>query len=99
MSRRKGAAAEDGAMAGAAADWRLQIPHDELRGKQLVYRCYTQFSERWDHDHCIFCWQRFGRNESDLQAGYETAEGKDWICPQCFMVFREQFQWQVIHPE
>jgi hypothetical protein len=53
----------------------------------------------WDHEHCEFCWATFvakdaSSDPSHLTEGY-VAEGKHWVCAQCFADFRDELGWSV----
>ncbi|MBX9791892.1 MAG: hypothetical protein K2Y37_23460 [Pirellulales bacterium] len=78
-------------------DWRLKIePSDKpwIKGAVLRWRTYFAPSARWDHDHCVFCWDKFSETIPDaLRAGYATEDDRPrhWICDECFEGFRERF--------
>jgi hypothetical protein len=40
-------------------DWRLCGQERYLAGAAWVRRRYRARSERWEHDHCEFCWAKF----------------------------------------
>ena len=44
----------------AEDDWRLSFQSERLKGATLVRRTWTQRRPDWDHDHCAFCWAKFG---------------------------------------
>lgn len=75
-------------------DWRLVNQHSYLDNKKLVFAEFEP-SQLSDHRHCAFCWDKFGKGENLLAAGYCTSDKKWWICEQCYEDFKEQFQWQV----
>lgn len=56
---------------------------------------YKMPSPNWDHDHCVFCFDKFSERPDDLSEGYHTADRKYWICPECFDDFREMFHFTV----
>jgi hypothetical protein len=78
-------------------DWRLQGQERYLADRELEWSQWTAKREEWDHDHCEFCWAKFGpvgAGAVDLSAGYVTAaDGRHWICPTCFDDFRSSFRW------
>lgn len=78
-------------------DWRLCGQERYLKGKTLVKRRYRAPRPSWDHDHCEFCWATFMEQAwpGTLQEGYTTEDEYYWVCPQCFVDFREKFQWKI----
>ena len=77
-------------------DWRLSRWQEEyLFGKTLIKVDFKPFSLIWDHEHCEFCWKKFGLGQNDLHFGYCTTDLKYWICKDCFHDFKEMFQWKV----
>jgi len=80
-------------------DWRLQGQEGYLVGRELKWSAWRTTREGWDHDHCAFCWVKFGRKGAegvDLSAGYVTADDEyHWVCEACFEDFRPTFQWAV----
>ncbi len=77
-------------------DWRLLNQKDYLMNKKLMKTNYTKRSEKWDHDHCAFCWDKFSERKEDLTQGYCTLDKKYWICEECFNDFKEMFKFTVI---
>lgn len=73
-------------------DWRLQDPLDDLFQALLQKSTFVP-TEKWDHTHCVFCWDPFFGVYLD---GYCTLDGMQWICEVCFEDFREMFQWDLI---
>ena len=41
------------------SDWRLTGQERYLSGAVWVRKRYRAPSERWEHDHCAFCWAKF----------------------------------------
>jgi len=78
-------------------DWRLQEQERYLTGATLTRREWQQSRAEWDHDHCEFCWAKFGGSQipNALRQGWTTSDGYLWICDQCFADFRERFNWQI----
>jgi len=81
-------------------DWRLTGQEKYLKGVTLVHRRYRQYKENpnWDHDHCAFCWIEFCLEgcSGSIQEGYATQDDYHWICPKCFVDFKDRFQWAVV---
>ena len=76
-------------------DWRLLKQQEYLMNAKLKKMQYTKPSEKWDHDQCAFCWDKFSENSKDLQQGYCTPDQKYWICDECFNDFKEMFGFKV----
>lgn len=78
-------------------DWRLIRGQDEyLQNMKFHYKEYKKPSERWDHDHCEFCWHTFMENPPDgvedcSKQGYCSIDGEYWVCEKCFKDFTEKF--------
>ena len=87
-------------------DWRRMGQEDYLTGVRLYHIPFAPLSEQWDHEHCVFCWDKFFLHPDYpefLREGYctEKVNSRDahWICPQCFRDFREEFGWTVEEEE
>ena len=80
----------------AKNDWRLLNQEQYLMNAKLKRAEYKMPCEKWDHDHCAFCWDKFSESDGDLRSGYSTADGKFWICDECFNDFKEMFKFEVI---
>lgn len=76
-------------------DWRLLNQEEYLMNAKLIKSEYMKPSEKWDHDHGAFCWDKFSKNDGDLHEGYRTADKKYWICEECFNDFKEMFRFKV----
>lgn len=76
-------------------DWRLLNQEEYLMNAKLTKSEYKKPSEKWDHDHCAFCWDKFSKNDGDLHEGYCTPDKKYWICEECFNDFKEMFRFKV----
>ena len=78
-------------------DWRLQGQENYLTGLTFELKKYKKYSPNWDHDHCEFCWKEFSEEKSEdvLNEGYATEDNYRWICPACFLDFKEMFDWKV----
>lgn len=83
-------------------DWRLSVGpvygnEERFRNIPLYYIPFQPLSERWDHEHCAFCWDKFYLHPECLQEGYctrpQNAPDADWICPECYEDFKEMFGW------
>lgn len=77
-------------------DWRLMGQGKYLSGVFLKWMTYKKPSEKWDHDHCDFCTEKFMESEQCLKEGYTTEDHKHWICKDCFEDFKELFKWKVL---
>jgi len=58
-------------------DWRLVAGpvsgcEEELKNIPLYYIPFQPLSDKWDHEHCAFCWAKFYLHEECLQEGYCT---------------------------
>jgi hypothetical protein len=84
-------------MSEAVDDWRLQGQERFLYGVTLHRANWVACRAGWDHDHCEFCWAKFGGEELPdvLSVGYTTTDSYRWICEQCFEDFRERLKWRV----
>lgn len=85
-------------------DWRLTTGpisgrEEELKDIPLYYIPFQPLSDRWDHEHCVFCWAKFYRHPEYLQEGYCTrplnSPDADWICPECYEDFKQMFGWSL----
>ena len=76
-------------------DWRLTGQENYLKGKDLIFSKYKPRSEKWDHDHCEFCFETISEYPSDINEAYCTADKYHWICEECFADFQEMFGWVV----
>lgn len=69
-------------------DYRLTSVRAWMEGKTWHHSQYIQPRPEWDHDHCIFCWQRLAEPTagfSDAQFdGYTDDEDYHWMCNKCF---------------
>ena len=83
-------------------DWRLASDPVAVRQEAYknipLYRIpFQPLSEALDHEHCIFCWDKFYLHPECLQEGYctrpQNSRGADWICPACYEDFKEMFGW------
>ncbi len=80
-------------------DWRRLGQEEYLKGVKLYYKKYKAYSEKWDHDHCEFCWEKFSEKGEGLKSGYTTADNYYWICDQCYNDFKEEFEWEIDNNE
>ncbi|PKK97674.1 MAG: hypothetical protein CVV56_08420 [Tenericutes bacterium HGW-Tenericutes-1] len=76
-------------------DWRLSGQDKYLIDKKLYFKKWEPYKDNWDHDHCQFCWEKFSDFPGSLYEGYTTEDNYVWICPECFMDFKEMFHWTV----
>lgn len=75
-------------------DWRLTNQMNYLYCAVFKKADFCR-TERIDHEHCEFCWAKFGKSEGMLKSGYCTLDKYHWVCDECFLDFQEQFQWQL----
>lgn len=77
-------------------DWRRMGQEAYLAGARLLYvRQYQPRRPEWDHEHCVFCWEKIAAEEGCRHSGYCTLDGKHWICETCVLDFQEEFAFQV----
>ena len=79
-------------------DWRLTCQEDYLMNATLKHIThFTKHSDKWDHEHCSFCWAKFmeGDYADVLHEGYCALDEKHWICEQCYQDFKEMFHFTV----
>src|ERR1700761_7939250 len=88
-------------------DWRLeQLKRNALlRGQRWQRKAYRPRSTTSDHDHCAGCWGKFvvpekptGSDEILTRgfavcADYPRGEGYEWVCPECFGLFKQAMGW------
>ncbi len=72
-------------------DWRLTNQEKYMKNLIFIRKKY----DGKDHDHCSFCWSKFGYNESDISDGYCSIDGKHWVCDNCFKDFQTEFGFKV----
>ncbi len=76
-------------------DWRLRNQEDYLKNKTLIKVECRKPSEKWDHDHCDFCWAKFSEYDGDIHEGYCTKDESIWICEECYEDFKDMFEWKI----
>lgn len=62
-----------------------------LRDQPLQFKRYSQWSEEWNHDHCVACGATFSELEGleHLHEGWATTDAYDlgaeydWLCQAC----------------
>ena len=67
---------------------------DYLHNKTLYRRDYP--CRAGEHEHCEFCFAKFGNAEGLLQSGYCTLDKYHWVCDECYRDFHAQFEWTVL---
>lgn len=72
-------------------DWRLTNQKEYLFRKELRRASFCA-TPRTDHEHCVFCWDKF----LDGDEGY-CANNYHWICKSCYTDFKDMFEWTVSH--
>lgn len=75
-------------------DWRLTNQMNYLFRVTLKKAIFKETAKN-DHEHCEFCWDKFGDDKDQLKSGYCTLDRYHWICNTCFGDFRKQFEWHV----
>ena len=75
-------------------DWRLTNQEEYLYSRILKKVRFSDISTD-DHEHCSFCWAKFGKEEGMLDEGYCTTDNYHWICLKCFSDFKDLFKWKV----
>lgn len=76
-------------------DWRITNQRSYLY-KVKIQKCnISKFPEK-DHEHCSFCWDKFGCYDGMLKEGYSTEDGRHWICESCYRDFKKVFEWELI---
>ena len=74
-------------------DWRY-MGQDKYLMKVMLIRCNFRES-LLEHDHCAFCFAKFGNTDGSLSIGYCTQDKYHWICDNCFNDFLKMFEWTV----
>jgi hypothetical protein len=86
-------------------DWRLEHLETQpyLRGVAFVRKPYRAYREGWDHDHCAACWMKFSEVEVPGEvtqregfattAAYPRGADYEWVCVECFELFRDDMGW------
>ena len=62
--------------------------------RETLKKSVFKKTEKNDHEHCEFCFDKFGESEGMLHSGYCTLDGYRWICEQCYQDFKDQFEWK-----
>lgn len=75
-------------------DWRLTNQIDYLFRQKLKRECFSNFPNE-EHEHCEFCWVKFGHENDNVKFGYCTKDAYYWICDTCFKDFKDIFEWEV----
>ncbi|GAB2023325.1 hypothetical protein RyT2_24010 [Pseudolactococcus yaeyamensis] len=73
-------------------DWRFTDQDLYLLDIDLYHRAF-KIANR-DHDHCQFCWKKFGFTAGDLLYGYCDKSKYYWICEECYSDFYPIFKWR-----
>lgn len=89
-------------------DWRLVAgpisgAEEKYKNIPLYFIPFQPLSESWDHEHCLFCWDKFYLHPACLREGYctrhQNQRDADWICPTCYEDFQEMFGWTLAEIE
>ena len=76
-------------------DWRLTNQMNYLYRATLRKANFKGTAVN-DHEHCEFCWEKFGVKKRIQKSGYCTLDEYHWVCDKCFEDFQEQFEWKVV---
>ncbi|MBR5251867.1 MAG: hypothetical protein IKV52_03480 [Oscillospiraceae bacterium] len=76
-------------------DWRLTNQMNYLH-KAVLKPVTSCDLEATDHEHCEFCFEKFGSKDGWLKEGYCTTDGYHWICKNCFEDFCKEFEWTIV---
>ena len=77
-------------------DWRYDTGVTHWDVGDTVKHARWSGTEKWDHDHCTFCWKDFSNSPDGQHEGYCDPEEYCWICEECFNDFKELFEFKVI---
>ena len=81
-------------------DWRLRGQEEYLQNQIFQYKQFVGLPGKSLHAHCEFCWHKFMVNPDGVndcsQQGYCSADGKYWVCEECFEDFREKLHWRLM---
>ena len=72
-------------------DWRITNQKNYLTNVKLMKVDTTQMLS--DHEHCVFCWDKFIKNEDVKIDLYATTDFKHWICEKCYNDLKKEFGW------
>ena len=78
-------------------DWRITNQKNYLMNVKVIRVDTSCLSS--DHEHCVFCWDKFSKNKNSLINLYSTIDLKHWICEKCFDDFKKEFNWHVINAD
>lgn len=76
-------------------DWRLTNQERYMKGMTFIRKKY----DGKDHDHCEFCWEKFGYHEGNLSEGYCSEDNERWVCETCFEDFKDSFGFKIVNNE
>jgi len=79
-------------------DWRITNQMSYLYRVRIKRATFKAVPTN-DHEHCEFCWDKFGESEGLLKSGYSTLDGYHWICEECFRDGRADKKWDYMTPE
>ena len=60
-------------------------------GKTLRIARFEPTNVQWDHEHCVFCWEKITSCACGGSVAYVTQDGKWWICEDCYNDFKDMF--------
>ena len=79
-------------------DWRLTNQMNYLYKATLRHTVFAK-TDKSDHEHCEFCFDKFGEEDDLLHSGYCTPDRYRWICEGCFQDFQAMFEWELLKNE
>lgn len=74
-------------------DWRITNQINYLNGVTLKFVDFDKVSKN-EHEHCEFCFEKFGYGKEFLHYGYCTLDGYHWVCENCYNDFKSLFHWK-----
>lgn len=91
----------------ATDDWRITNQDRYLTGVSLQKRpfCIRSGHDKWDHEHCDFCWakivpvERVAEDPDFISEAYVTQDQAHWVCPKCYEDFKKAFRWDELTPK
>ena len=75
-------------------DWRIMSQDSYIHGRSFKKNVYHAYRPGWDHDHCIYCTEKFAEEKlssGSIQEGYSTIDEGLWVCPQCYEDFKNYY--------
>ena len=82
-------------------DWRIMSQDSYIHGRSFKKNVYHAYRPGWDHDHCIYCTEKFAEEKlssGSIQEGYSTIDEGLWVCPQCYEDFKNYYDMFLMDP-